>query len=468
LRCLDQALSLWDNDRGSPTADLHDRRGRVLRSLGRPQEAVESLKRALALWDPRAEVDRLVSSAFELGMTYMWQADTAHAVAIVRDTLARIPDASLAQRFTLLQWNAVGLALAADTPAAIEAYRVAQEARKALNSPTADMMAIATEGHFRWATMDLEGAAAGAREAMKRLGEAGLPWLAADASWIAPLSDYFFGRFVSFTELDVLQADARRVGHGPSIGILELLRAYLLMQRGDLTAAVRVSRESMAFNRAMDNRWGFFATFMTGFLEVLQGREKEGLVLLQEAEDSEPPSYWLEQSRRGRFWALAHLKPSEALAMLASSAWEPPDPSRANPFGAWVLPGTVVPALAVLGRREEAAAYAPSAKALIDKGLVCQSWSSSARLTAAIATGCAREWDESEAYFREALNLAAKLPMRPEEAIGRVAYADMLRHRDRPGDRDRARVLTSEAEALSQDLGMALIERHARALRGTL
>jgi hypothetical protein len=87
---------------------------------------------------------------------------------------------------------------------------------------------------------------------------------------------------------------------------------------------------------------------------------------------------------------------------------------------------------------------------------------------AGIACGCAREWDASESYFQKALELSATMPLRPEEAIARTAYADILRYRDRPGDRERARVLCGEAESMAGKLGLALIEQRARNVRSTL
>ena len=123
-----------------------------------------------------------------------------------------------------------------------------------------------------------------------------------------------------------------------------------------------------------------------------------------------------------------------------------------------------VPALAALGLRDEAAVYARNIEAILAMGMVNLAWPVSMHQVAGIARACACEWDASEAHFRNGIELAAKLPNRPEEASIRVACADMLRHRDRAGDRERARTLCAEAESMAAKLGLVLIERRARDL----
>lgn len=50
----------------------------------------------------------------------------------------------------------------------------------------------------------------------------------------------------------------------------------------------------------------------------------------------------------------------------------------------------------------------------------------------------------------------------------RISYADMLRYRDRPGDREHARVLCDEAESMAATLGAVLLEQRARDVRNAL
>jgi predicted ATPase len=101
LRSLDQALTVWDQPNAAVLADLQDRRGRVLRSLGRPVEAIAALSVAIANWDSVRDVDRLVGSATELCYAHAWQADPIATVRVTTDVLERI---SALVRFSSFPW----------------------------------------------------------------------------------------------------------------------------------------------------------------------------------------------------------------------------------------------------------------------------------------------------------------------------------------------------------------------------
>jgi tetratricopeptide (TPR) repeat protein len=227
LRFLDQALSLWDDETGPLVADLHDRRGRVLRSLSRPDEAVASLERALSLWDPAADTDRLIATAVELCLTHVWRADAVSAARVTGDTLTRVTHANPVQQIPIQLVHAASLAVSGEAAKAVQVFEVSDRARAQAGIPALDLMALPIEIHVRWCTMDVERAAALSRRAAPLLAEARLPWQAADIRWVALFCDYFLGRPVSFAEIDTVVAEARRVGHSAPIGVLETLRAYL-------------------------------------------------------------------------------------------------------------------------------------------------------------------------------------------------------------------------------------------------
>jgi tetratricopeptide (TPR) repeat protein len=468
LKFIDQALSLWDDERSARVAELHDRRGWVLRSLGRPDEAIKELTHAVECWDPATDVDKLVSSAVELGSTYLWQADLVPAGRMTAEVLARLEHATPVQRFPLLQTNAMLIAGAGRSAEALIALEQADAVRREANNPALDLIALAAETHLRWTMMDLQRAAALSREAVARFDAAGLLWQAADIAYVDAYCGYFHGRLPTAAELDVIGSRAQRVGHGPALGVNELLRAYVAVHHGDFATCERICREVLAHSRIVQNRWGYFSYLFAGYLAILQGRTEQGLANLQEAEQIEPPTYWMGQAPRTRFWALANIAPAEANELLAGLRRGPVDPDVPNPFGAWMNVAVMVPSLALLGHRDEAASYARNAETLIERGMTCITWYATSHQVAGIATACAAEWDASETHFRKALEVAATIPLRPEEAGARISYADMLRHRDRPGDRERARVLCGEAEAMAEKLGAVLFEQRARDVRNTL
>jgi hypothetical protein len=127
--------------------------------------------------------------------------------------------------------------------------------------------------------------------------------------------------------------------------------------------------------------------------------------------------------------------------------------------------------LAILGRRDEAAAFSTAAAAIVEKGIVYIPGSAAvgaAETIAGIAAGCAREWDAAEANFHAAIARAERKPMPLESSNARIWLADMLRHRDRPGDRERARALCDEAAVRAAGIGAVLYERQAREIQARL
>jgi tetratricopeptide (TPR) repeat protein len=468
LKFIDQALSLWDDNRGATIAELHDRRGRVLRSLSKPDEAIREFTLAVDAWDAVTHVDQLVLSASELAVTYLWQADLPPAERMVEQVLARLTHASAVQRLPLLLINAMLTTASGNSVAGIATLEEACAITRAANVPMLDLFALGAEVHCRWTIMDLAGADATSRKAVPLFEAAGQPWMASDIAYVQIFASCYRGRIPTDAELDEIDARAKRVGNTIALGINEVGRAYREWFRGDVAAAERMCREAAARSRLVQNRWGYFQTLFCGFLAFMQGRFDEGLAEIDEADRVEPPTYWFNQSRRVRLWALAHIAPEKAKALWVDLRQPPLDTSVPNPFGAWLNAAMGAAALALIGQRDEAASYARNIEALLDRGIVWAGWIGSAYQIAGIATGCAREWDVSDAHFRKALDFAANTPHRPEEAMARVSYADMLRHRDRPGDRERARTLCAEAESMASRIGLALIEQRARDLRNAI
>ena len=468
LRFIDQALSLWDEDRGARVAQLHDRRGRVLRSLSRPEDAITALATAVEGWDSTTDADALVSSATELAMTYLWQADLVPANQMLQQVLSRVSHANDIQRFPLLLAKAM---LASGTGLSAEGLATLEEAetiRRTANTPMFNLMTLGAEAHCRWTMMDLAGADAASRKGVAEFEAAGQMWQAADIAYIQIASAIYHGRFPTDAELDAIDIRAKRVGHTIALGVNQLFRAYLAWYRGDFKAAERMCHDEVTHSRAVQNRWGCFAMLFSGQMAVMQGRFDEGIAFIDEADRMEPPTYWLGQSRRIKLWALSQFAPDQAAALSRELSLAPLNVNVPNPFGAWLNVVGAVAILSAMGRRDEAAAFAGNIEWILNKGITCVNWVGSTYQIAGIASGCAREWDASEAHFRKGLEFAARMPLRPHQPGVRLAYADMLRHRDRPGDREHARALCDEAQSMAAAIGLKLIEQHARDLRNLL
>jgi tetratricopeptide (TPR) repeat protein len=366
-------------------------------------------------------------------------------------------------RLPLLQVGAFNTAGAGDAERAVQLHAEALEQRRLAPNETAEGTALALDPHYWWILADLPRARDAARTAVARFEAMGNPWQAVDVEWIAPFSEHLLGRPPALHEVQALQARAERLGHIGAISALRNLEAYLLAGHGHVRDAEQRSRQAMAFNRAVDNRWGYFAELTAGVYALRRGDIAQSLADLRAAIEIERPSYWHDVSSQLLLWALAQIKPDDAADLIRRTPARLPNPGRPNTMGAWVHLAIRIPTLVRLGRRDDAAALAPLSAAFDETGIVTLAgWVGFTSTVAGIAHACAQEWDAADAYFRRSLELAETLPVKAEQAIARIWLADMLLRRDRAGDRQRARTLLGEAQAVAASLGMTFVEQQAR------
>ena len=88
---------------------------------------------------------------------------------------------------------------------------------------------------------------------------------------------------------------------------------------------------------------------------------------------------------------------------------------------------------------------------------------SMARVVARLATVLER-YDEAEQHFEEALAANDRMGFHAWTAWTRLNYGEMLLRRDRPGDRDRAVALLTEALAFAKESGMQKVQRDTEQL----
>jgi hypothetical protein len=71
---------------------------------------------------------------------------------------------------------------------------------------------------------------------------------------------------------------------------------------------------------------------------------------------------------------------------------------------------------------------------------------------AALLASCLQRWPEAEQHFEEALEINERPGARPWIVRTRRGYAEMLLHRNAPGDRDRAAELIAAGRAEAEQL----------------
>ena len=131
---------------------------------------------------------------------------------------------------------------------------------------------------------------------------------------------------------------------------------------------------------------------------------------------------------------------------LESKPAELPRLGQDSSMGAWTMLLGLVEALAVLGKREEAANLYPLVIELIKTGNERRVMDSrSTQSLAGIAAAAGERWEQAEQHHQAALYQADGMSIVIEQPEARRWYARMLIDRDGPGDREKARQLLNEA-----------------------
>jgi hypothetical protein len=225
------------------------------------------------------------------------------------------------------------------------------------------------------------------------------------------------------------------------------------LTRGQLDAAESAARHSLAFGQSRSIGWRFADSLYLGLINFCQGRSDDAVARLREAIGAEPPgTHFTGISAASLMYVLAHVGDPAANTVLRDHPPHLPRRGHIPTQGAWGALAKIVESLALLGRRDEAAALHESTEDLVATGV--QWYANSLSATAAgIASACAREWTRAEAHHQFAIR-QADAAYRICQPQARVWYADMLLARGGAGDRDRARVLLAEALSLCESIGM--------------
>jgi hypothetical protein len=128
---------------------------------------------------------------------------------------------------------------------------------------------------------------------------------------------------------------------------------------------------------------------------------------------------------------------------------------------------SAVEGLVALGEMEQAAALYPLVRHCMERTRVVNAYPNDARLlerVAAMAAAAGSRWEVAEAHFAAALEQAATLPHRPEQAHTLRFFGLFLLERDGASNRDRARMLLEQAAAGYRKMRMPRHEAMAREL----
>lgn len=461
LAHLDTALSLIEGEQSTRVAELYAERATVLRSLARMEDAMAAFERALALFEANAEAERFAETCIPLAGILLWTVRPDEAREICRRGLELLGEIMSPIRIFLMYGMAQGAVLANDIDSGIAIFNELQQI-PVPPDPAAMRLAARLQVYLRFGFAQVKLAYEEARSAQQLCASAGDAWGQADVVWFQAVAAWESGRIqeaVSIANKTIPLAE--RVGHWGASFYCKWILYEARLVAGDLECATEFSRVLDEYDRLHFVPWGFVSKVGVANAARLRGRVQEAVE-------------WCERAnipQRNHLGGLAHAALALTFAQAGDSRLSQalkealqfmPQAGRPAPEGRWYVLNHMIEALAAAGQVDDAAAFHPVAEDMIAAGYVLiATCAALPRTTAGIAAGCAGNWTRAEEHHQTAIHLSDTMPHKIAQPIARYWYADMLRMRDEPRDRTRARALLNEALLMCETLGLPLYGRQA-------
>jgi tetratricopeptide (TPR) repeat protein len=464
LETSDQLISLELADENPLLAETYEHRGRALSGLHRADEAIETLERAVALYEAQRNDGGISRAARALASRLLWQVRSPEAIGVLSRALNALSNPQSAEYADIEATFVVMSVPIGQVDAVWEHIERAEQTAERLG----DQGLLARVVAQRAIAHHLCGEVAAARET----GLRAISLLPKDELWVR--ANLVPGLISSMCDMGRLsEADAmvgaceaigRRAGHHGATWVPRVVacnrQLFLTGNLRDALAFVEATID-VAPNPAIGRT-------LAGAMRVQLGEVAAGLAALATALDEQPPVH----SHRGFIEAsvlAAHAWADVATSRPLLSAVEPwlPAPGRRSRYGAWWALDTTVPALALLGQDARCGALYESCRAFIDTGLVSGSWSLGAgnpQLVAGISAHAAGLFDRAREHFEIARRQAHEVPHRLLQPTVDYWYGRLLSESADVAERMRGRAMIDAAAADFQRLELVLHARIAKRL----
>jgi tetratricopeptide (TPR) repeat protein/predicted Ser/Thr protein kinase len=456
---LDNALSLVEDENVPGFADLMERRGRSLLSLGRNEEAVRSLENAIALFEAAGDFERFVDASYLLYSHYAYslQFDKLDRLAARLAPAAAAGPSWLRCAILGIQAGVDGLHGNIDAGLALldRMHAIPEDSmpERVLRMVTqVDRSVRMTAGQFALCEIS-------AKKVAILLDPRSDLWYLAANDYGIFLPPAFYGRFSESKQLtEEAAARAARVGHHHARLSALTQIAIVHLALGQMDESEKVGREAVALGEATAGGLRFAGDFTLGLALTHRLRTDEARPLLERA--CKCPGYFagVPEAMLALCLAAAGKDPSAATAAAAAHL-EKPGMSRS--YGSWCATLHLTEAWAIAGRSDQAAGLLPFVETILSEWLT-NAAGLPTRTAAGIAAAGAGDWACAEEHHRGALAQAEAGESVSSRIFAQVWYADMLLARGDSSDTVHARALLTEALGQAERAGNALYARLAR------
>jgi tetratricopeptide (TPR) repeat protein len=460
LRLFENAFTVIPKDDKESRAGLLHKRGLVLRSIGRREEAITNFRETLDIHEESGNIEAVGQICEVLSFTFAEDFRLPEAQEAVERGLSALGARVTSSRCHLLATAALMAGyMAGNYQQAQDLFDQAIAAADELGDEQVLGPILHREAQYfyniHWKAKETVDAG---RRGCRLLCAARNLYEAADSLEAARYGLIVLGRMDEAiqmrAEVESLSARsgndlARWMTHGNS-AICELITNADFARCEDLMSSHLEYAQSAVplflpinyTNLAMPQFWS--------------GRWEEAQKNLRAGADREFPSPINGYALGPLFSFLAYAGEKEtALGMLPEMKDMIYQPGLPDTVGAWVVLESAVEGLAVLEEWDEAAKLYPLALEAVSTGnLIYWLFNNLVQTIAGIAAMAGHQWDKAKEHYEIALRHAHEMPFRVAQPEVRRWYARMLIERNESGDKEKARTLLNEAIIMYKEIGM--------------
>jgi tetratricopeptide (TPR) repeat protein len=464
----EQALSLVGDEEREARAELLERLAIAQRSVGRWEDALQTMDVALDLYEALGRTDAIGRVGWAMVYQLAWAARFQDAVQVAQRSLAALGDAPSPDRARIASAAAWAMGLAGDHEGSTATFAQARQLAEAIGDERAlaDILHMETIHHLSFAEFE-QGIESGLRAAKVFEADGALWDLASVLAFVGYEAGTIPRTDVAIENIARAAPIAERFGHlGATFMTLAARMRVEGVTIGDLGVMEKLGQEMVEVCERGGLPWLYVGHLHLGLAAHWRDEREEAERRMRMAVELEPPAAFAGQSASLLAMHLAYAgRADEAVAVVDGLRPAFPVKGQVNTVGSWNLLFGCVEALVVAGRREEAAALHPLVvDAMEHRGEWITFDCRLTRTRAAIAAAAGGRYDEAEEGFRSAIERAEELGLRIESADVRRLYAGMLLERGDPADRDTARSLLDEAAKEYAGMGMPALESLARSI----
>lgn len=471
LRHLRRAGSLAEHASPTEHAEMLFHLGMAERGGGRAEEAIGAWRRAIEIYEEQGDTAAIGRVCPLAAWNLVFGGRFRDAYELAQRGLAALGEQASVGRGGLLAIGGFGVAGAGEYREGMNCIGEALDVADRLGDAVVAGYAQLWKGAIHHVYMESRDAVESFVRAADVLRAAGDPWQLSVGLGFVAFSSPGAGRFA---EARRVAAEGRPLAErlGNHAAAMQCGRGVAMAdwsETGDVDALEAFAERDMKACRDAGLPWVSWSWCWFAVAAFFRGDWEAALLHAENGDRLSPPGVinGLEWATHFEYRAYAGLR-DDALSMLAARKGQLPRLGEPNGWGAWAMLVSVLEGLIVLGELNDAAELYPLLRWCIERTgnvILMQPDCRLLERAAGMAAAAGSNWDAAEAHFTTALDQAATLPHRPEQAQTRRVYAEMLLRRAASGDGQRADQLLAEAESLYRDMQMPKHLAMAQALR---